>query len=452
MSRELKSKFICFLCNKELSTKQRLITHIEICKTKQPPVEQLIQKKLDIIKDLETRLEYQNQDFTRQLLEQQDLLSKQFNSYELELSLEKSKVDNLKNDLKSVNESHLKSLTKQKEHYQQELFQQKELYHQELTKQKEHHQQEITYLQINHTQELIKQKEFYQQEINSITKEHTKEITSLIKEHQQELLRFQEKRYNELDDVKEISKREIIKSKDEFNLELIKTKNEMMKNMQKPTVVNNNTLTNTTNIQNNFNGQPIDTSQHRFDKIVQEKYDYNNYLKGAEGAKVILLKFLSDDKDNPQAKISDYARNKIKVLDLKTNKVVYLDPNTLQDMCKQSNQLRNKLNQYSLDLISSDPTDESLMLEASKKKFQFYHTGQFKKDIFPKIKSAILRTQHDLSEDEKTIQEIHENDIYTEQEKNLLINDILRSSEEEQRLLIDNILLTSEEEQKQCDE
>jgi len=160
-----------------------------------------------------------------------------------------------------------------------------------------------------------------------------------------------------------------------------------------PSIINN-TTNNTTNIQNNFNYEPIDTSQKRFDKIIEDDYDYEKYIEGPEGAKYVYLKFLSNDKGEPQALVADYSRGKIKCLDITTNKIIDLYPEDLHSFSKKSKLLNNKINDYykkEIDMVKHTSLDDLDLINS--KKLIFSNDELFKRKIFNRIRSSLRQNE-----------------------------------------------------------
>ena len=122
-------------------------------------------------------------------------------------------------------------------------------------------------------------------------------------------------------------------------------KNALVK--EKNTVININV--NNLNIQANFiiKGNlvsPLDLSQSRFDRIVDNNYTYKVYEKNSVVRDVIIPYFSTDD-GIPSAVITDKSRMTIKCVDM-NNKVVTHDPKSIIGMCVSSKPLEQKHSIY----------------------------------------------------------------------------------------------------------
>jgi len=111
----------------------------------------------------------------------------------------------------------------------------------------------------------------------------------------------------------------------------------------------------TTNIinQTNIINTSFNITQERFNKLVREKYTYTLYEKGGEGGKELIIEFLSDDNGVLRAELADFSRNKFRLIDDNSNTFTYIDNHMLFSLCKQSKDLKLKLEEYGKRLIES---------------------------------------------------------------------------------------------------
>lgn len=126
------------------------------------------------------------------------------------------------------------------------------------------------------------------------------------------------------------------------NIETIKNEQQRAKE-----TVNNINITN--NIQANFiikgnTVSPLDLSQSRFDRIVDNNYTYKVYENNSV-VRDVIIPYLSTDDGKPSAVITDKSRMTIKCVDI-NNKLVTHDPKSIIGMCVSSKPLEEKNSIY----------------------------------------------------------------------------------------------------------
>jgi len=85
---------------------------------------------------------------------------------------------------------------------------------------------------------------------------------------------------------------------------------------------------------------PLELSQSRFDRIVDNNYTYKVYEKNTV-VRDVIIPYLSTDDGKPSAVITDKSRMTIKCVDT-NNKIVTHDPKTIIGMCVSSKPLEEK--------------------------------------------------------------------------------------------------------------
>jgi hypothetical protein len=125
------------------------------------------------------------------------------------------------------------------------------------------------------------------------------------------------------------------------NIETIK--NEQQRTKENKTVNINNYIQANFVIKGNVIS-PLDLSQSRFDRIVDNNYTYKVYEKNTVVRDVIIPYFLTDN-GNPSAVITDKSRMTIKCVDM-NNQIVTHDPKTIINMCVSSKPLEEKHSIY----------------------------------------------------------------------------------------------------------
>jgi hypothetical protein len=131
------------------------------------------------------------------------------------------------------------------------------------------------------------------------------------------------------------------------NIDVLKNALVEEKKQEKNTFININV--NNVNIQANFiiKGNivfPLDLSQSRFDRIVDNNYTYKVYEKNTV-VRDVIIPYLSTDDGKPSAVITDKSRMTIKCVDM-NNKLVTHDPKTIIGMCVSSKPLEEKHSIY----------------------------------------------------------------------------------------------------------
>ena len=126
------------------------------------------------------------------------------------------------------------------------------------------------------------------------------------------------------------------------NIETIKNEQQRAKE-----TVNNINITN--NIQANFiiKGNmvsPLDLSQSRFDRIVDNNYTYKVYERNSV-VRDVIIPYLSTDDGKPSAVITDKSRMTIKCVDT-NNKLITHDPKSIIGICVSSKPLEEKHSIY----------------------------------------------------------------------------------------------------------
>jgi hypothetical protein len=142
---------------------------------------------------------------------------------------------------------------------------------------------------------------------------------------------------------KDIKFEQVVKSNENI-IEKLETIQEEIKNMKE-----NKTINITNNIQANFiiKGNalyPLDLSQSRFDRIVDNNYTYKVYERNSV-VRDVIIPYLSTDDGTPSAVITDKSRMTIKCIDT-NNKLVTHDPKTIIGMCVSSKPLEEKNSMY----------------------------------------------------------------------------------------------------------
>jgi hypothetical protein len=95
--------------------------------------------------------------------------------------------------------------------------------------------------------------------------------------------------------------------------------------------------------------EPIDLSQKRFDKIIDDNYTYDTYIN-LNLVPEIILKFLSNEKGKVMGLLTDESRMKIKCIDEKM-KIKVIDHYYIINLCKESKPLYNKQIEYKDKLL-----------------------------------------------------------------------------------------------------
>jgi len=153
------------------------------------------------------------------------------------------------------------------------------------------------------------------------------------------------KRYNiHIEKCKKQDLTTLKKKKLEKDIELTECKIKAIKNKLKKS---NTTVTNNTYVQNNINIyglEPLDLSQQRFNTIVNNKYTYDSFVQ-YKLVKDVIIPFFSNDEGKVCAQISDRSRVKVKCID-KDKGIVYHDPVTIVGICKNSEPLQEKNDEY----------------------------------------------------------------------------------------------------------
>jgi hypothetical protein len=208
-----------------------------------------------------------------------------------------------------------------------------------------------------------------------------------------------------------------LKEKDDFIDKLIK-KSSQNKSLNANTIIN----------QNNYYN--IDISQERFNQLIKSKYDFNLYEKGGEGGRQLIIEFLSNTQNRYRAEIADYARNKIKLINIDSQEVTFIDNNTLFSLCKNSEPLKDLLISHGNTLLSKEDDPSSIQTNLDKVTFRtrmFRSKDSFNTEIFYPVKCYIqtsgLLTNH--TDTEKTdIVQCDELNLIEQSEEKMEQNDI----------------------------
>jgi hypothetical protein len=89
---------------------------------------------------------------------------------------------------------------------------------------------------------------------------------------------------------------------------------------------------------------PLDLSQSRFDRIVDNNYTYKVYERNSV-VRDVIIPYLSTDEGSPSAVITDKSRMTIKCVDM-DNKLVTHDPKSIIGICVSSKPLEEKHSIY----------------------------------------------------------------------------------------------------------
>jgi hypothetical protein len=246
-------------------------------------------------------------------------------------------------------------------------------------------------------------------EIEKLKKEKIDEIQFLNKKHQEEI-NILNKKYEE-----EITKLKNKISEQEKRIIQIDTTNLILKenirelNRKNDSLLNNSKLViNQTN--NNYIG--VEFSQQCFDKVVEDKYTYQYYVEGKEGAKKLIINFLYRDDDIKEVIVTDSSRDKIKIMDCYGNfKTINFDQ--LYILCKESKTLSNLLKEYSKKFFESHTNDpfEEITEQVIMRNLLFKKKNL--KDVYKNVKAQISIINQIEHIEEKKEPEEEKQHIYT---------------------------------------
>ena len=132
------------------------------------------------------------------------------------------------------------------------------------------------------------------------------------------------------------------------------------------------------NIVNVHGLEPLDLSQERFDRIVQEKYTYETYLKSKIG-KVILTPYYCNDQGKPNVFLSDHNRMTMKYINL-NNKVCYHKPFDVLCLTRNSKILEEMTQEYEKEYLKPNPDKYEGEYTLSDKKQRSHHKSNYFKN------------------------------------------------------------------------
>ena len=137
---------------------------------------------------------------------------------------------------------------------------------------------------------------------------------------------------------------------------------------------------------NNIVLDPIDISQVRFDKIVEEKYTYELY-KEKNSLKTLLLDLFSN-KNGIQVVLSDMSRGTLKYTNL-NYKQSRINSEMIHSLILKSSSLKNKLEEFE-SLFKEEYRSSTLIIKEHLKMIENYFVKKyFKTYIFSEIKFGI---------------------------------------------------------------
>jgi len=141
------------------------------------------------------------------------------------------------------------------------------------------------------------------------------------------------------------------------------------------------------NVVNIHGLEPLDLSQERFDRIVEENYTYEVYCKIGVG-KFIIAPYYCNDEGKPNVHLSDHTRMTMKYINM-NNKVSYHKPFDVLCLTRNSKILEKLTQDYEKEYLKPDPdVYEGEYTISEKKQKAAYRSTYFKneKSLLTQIK------------------------------------------------------------------